>query len=734
MNAPLNTNESQRLAKLLSYDILDTESEVAYDDITQLVKQICDVPIALISFVDSDRQWFKSVQGLDSRQTCRNVSFCTHAILQAEVMVIPDATADPRFFDNPLVTGEPHIRFYAGAPLITSDGFALGSLCAIDTQPRTFSAAQRESLLSLSRLAVNQLELRQTLQQRQQAEEKLKAQQKEFEQLSNKAPGMLFQLRRTPEGTLSFPYVSNRAADLFGGLQPAEMIADAGTLSRLVRPEFKAEWRQVIATSAETLDDLDCIVPIIDGQGYEKWIGVHATAEQLVDGTILWHGAMTDVTERKKLEAEAAANQRSLQLILDTVPQGIVWKDRNSVFQGCNHRFAEMLNQASPTDIVGKTDYDITPVIEQAQSFRRIDRQVFESGQAHLNDVEQLTTPHQTTWININRLPIRNQQGKVESILMTIEDITPLKRVQQQVADQAAELQQTLQTLRSTQTKVIQAEKMAGLARLVAGVAHEINNPAGFIMGNIDHARNYTAELLELIDTYQTYHPLLPDTALTTIYDKQSEIEIDFLRQDLPNLFDSMKAGTVRIKNIVDSLRTFSRIDEASFKEVDIHQSLDSTLTLLQHRLRGRGTRREIEIVKHYGQLPRLDCYAGQLSQAFMQILSNAIDALDEYQPAAPKITLTTNRIDDGSIEIVIADNGSGIPDALQDRIFDPFFTTKTIGKGTGMGLSISYQVVTDTHGGELMCNSSPGQGSTFTIRLPLRVKFMPRQEVAYVN
>lgn len=236
MTTPLPANEEQRLAKLLSYDILDTESETAYDDITRLVAQICNVPIAVISLVDRDRQWFKSVQGLDASQTDRDISFCTHTIWQHEPMVIHDATIDPRFANNPLVTGAPYIRFYAGAPLITSDGYAIGSLCAIDTQPRELSDQQLEALVALSRLVINQMELQRSLKQitqetnqRQQAEVALEQQEQKFAQLIGKVPGMLFQFRLTADGQASFPYVSDRSREIYG-LTPAEIMADANRI------------------------------------------------------------------------------------------------------------------------------------------------------------------------------------------------------------------------------------------------------------------------------------------------------------------------------------------------------------------------------------------------------------------------------------------------------------------------------------------------------------------------
>ena len=311
----------------------------------------------------------------------------------------------------------------------------------------------------------------------------------------------------------------------------------------------------------------------------------------------------------------------------------------------------------------------------------------------------------------------------------------------QELNDKNHCLQQTLQELQRTQIQLIQSEKMSSLGQMVAGIAHEINNPINFIHGNINHASEYVQDLLDLIVIYQQeYHHPSP-----LVKERTEEIDIDFLSEDLPKILDSMKMGSSRIRNIVLGLRNFSRLDEAEMKPVDIHEGIDNTLMILQHRLQEKSNLPEIEVVKEYGKLPEVICYPGQLNQVFMNILSNAVDALEESfaiahpalvndkekitkgidASAAPhkvrKIHIFTELTDSNTAIIRIADNGSGMTKAVQQKIFDPFFTTKSVGSGTGLGLSISYQIIVDKHKGSLTCDSSLGKGTEFVIEIPMQ-------------
>ncbi|MEG4233154.1 PAS domain S-box protein [Microcoleus sp. Pol11C3] len=289
----------------------------------------------------------------------------------------------------------------------------------------------------------------------------------------------------------------------------------------------------------------------------------------------------------------------------------------------------------------------------------------------------------------------------------------------------ALELEAAINKLRTTQAQLVQNEKMVSLGQLVAGVAHEINNPVSFIHCNLNPARNYTLDLLELIKFYQHYCPNPPAQVL----DKINEIDLDYIAEDFPRLFNSMQVGTERIVEIVKSLRNFSRLDESAGKSVNIHEGIDSTLMILQNRLKSHSSHGEIQIVKDYQLLPQIECFPGELNQVFMNILINAIDALEERDKQRSieecdrhpsTIVIRSYQAAAGFVAVAIADNGGGIPESVRSRLFDPFFTTKPVGKGTGLGLSISHSIIVDRHGGRLSCISTPGEGAEFLIEIPV--------------
>ena len=298
----------------------------------------------------------------------------------------------------------------------------------------------------------------------------------------------------------------------------------------------------------------------------------------------------------------------------------------------------------------------------------------------------------------------------------------------QEITEKNECLKQTVEELRNTQTQLIQSEKMSSMGQMVAGIAHEINNPLNFIDGNISYVHEYVKDLLDLITVYQQEYP----NPSSLVKEKAQKIDQDFLVEDLSRILDSMNIGTSRIQNIVLSLRNFSRLDEAEMKLVNIHEGIDSTLMILQHKLEVNNERPEIEVIKKYGDLPEVTCHACQLNQVFMNILSNAIDVLDEQNrswtmgnaekhPQLPTINISTELADKNTVRIRIADNGNGMNAEVRQKIFDPFFTTKPVGRGTGLGLSISYQIIVDKHKGNLMCDSTPGEGTEFIIEIPMR-------------
>ena len=283
------------------------------------------------------------------------------------------------------------------------------------------------------------------------------------------------------------------------------------------------------------------------------------------------------------------------------------------------------------------------------------------------------------------------------------------------VVERTEELSQALHELQQTQAQLVQTEKMSSLGQMVAGIAHEINNPANFIHGNLECAGNYLQDLLETLKLYQKYYP----TPTDEIQHHVEATDIDFIMEDLPKMLNSMQEGTRRIREIVLNLRNFSRLDEATMKQVDIHQGIDSTLLILGHRLKAKSRHPEIEVIQNYGKIPLVECYAGQLNQVFMNLLSNAIDALEENNNHPGIITISTYTDNAQQVIVKIADNGAGMTSDIQSKIFDPFFTTKAVGRGTGLGLSISYQIIVSLHGGLLNCTSIQGKGTEFTICIP---------------
>lgn len=422
-----------------------------------------------------------------------------------------------------------------------------------------------------------------------------------------------------------------------------------------------------------------------------------------------------DVTDRKRTEEVLKRQLTAIEASLS----GIALCNAEGHFIYMNQAHAEIYGYDEPKELIGqhwsvlyddlerqRFEQEIMPIFAQTGRWSGESIVRRRDGSSFLTEVSLAVT--------------------ADGLVCVAQDITDrklaeaaIKQSEMQLRQRAEQLEFALQELQRTQAQLIQSEKMSSLGQLVAGVAHEINNPVNFIAGNLTHANSYMQDLIGLLQVYQQHYP----NPIAAVQAEADAIDLDFLMADLPKLLSSMHVGVDRIQTIVRSLRNFSRMDEAEKKAVDLHDGIDSTLVILQNRLKALPDRVEIEVVKQYGLLPKIECYASQLNQVFMNLISNAIDAIEERlmlsANPAPRIVIST-AITPTTVEIVISDNGGGIPSDVLPRLFDPFFTTKPIGKGTGMGLSISYQIITEKHGGSIECRSSVGTGTEFAIAIPL--------------
>ncbi|HAX78911.1 MAG TPA: PAS domain-containing sensor histidine kinase [Cyanobacteria bacterium UBA11372] len=422
--------------------------------------------------------------------------------------------------------------------------------------------------------------------------------------------------------------------------------------------------------------------------------------------------------------------------IFENAMDGIFQTTPDGSFKSANPAMAQILGYKSPTELINNCTQIAKQLYINPQ--RRAEfiaaMEEYDAVSAFESQVYRLCGS--VIWIRENARAVRDDSGNLLYYEGTVEDITEKKQREAQLKQKTTELETALLELQQTQAQLVQSEKMSCLGQLVAGVAHEINNPINCVSSNLPHAERYIQELLNLLQLYAQHYPEPP----AEIQAEKAAIDLEFIIEDLPKILSAMQQGSERIREIARSLRNFSRTDEAQMKPADIHEGIESTLLILHHRFKPKQEFPRIELVKEYGNLPPVECYAGQLNQVFMNLIGNGIDAIEEvmgngswvigngketnYQ--LPTIRISTEVINDNWVKIRISDNGAGMTAEVQEQLFNRFFTTKPVGKGTGLGLSISKQIV-EKHKGNLKCISAPGQGSEFIIEIPIFQYNFPR-------
>lgn len=486
---------------------------------------------------------------------------------------------------------------------------------------------------------------------------------------------------------------------------------------------------------------------------HTKWggiiaVAVHTNAIRDLNGTRTGAvGIYTNITDRRISEQETQQGFSLLNAALEATADGILVEDLQGNIIICNQKFADLWRIPAPMIQSLQTEAIRQRILAQVgdtNAFLKLSHNLPQEADSFdsvkLKDGRTIERYSQPQKIN----------GECVGRVWGYRDITArviaeqaLRSSEQRFRHQAEQLEKALKQLKSTQAQLIQTEKLSSLGQLIAGISHEINNPINFIYGNLFHADNYIEQILELINFYRHYYPQ-PEPV---IYLKLQEMNIDYLLDDFRNLMSSIRIGAERIHGLVQSLHKFSRVDSTERRYADLHTGIDGTLIILHNRLKATTYRPPIQVIKNYCQLPNIECFQGQMNQVFMNILANAIDALeDTYLPAEettsaeiawertwrkdtdwqPCIWITTEVNDRHEAVISIQDNAGGMPETIRQRIFDPFFTTKPVGKGTGLGLSISYQIITENHGGTLECFTSEGHGTRFVITIPI---FDPSEE-----
>ncbi|MFN6513512.1 MAG: AAA family ATPase [Nostoc sp. CreGUA01] len=562
---------------------------------------------------------------------------------------------------------------------------------------------------------------------------KLQASEIRFQNLANNIPGMVYQFRLEADGSTSTPYVSSGCLDLYG-LEPESVIAGTHSLYAMHHPEDDSAITQAMIYSAQTLTPFKQEWRIILPSGTVKWVQSAARPERQADGAILWDGVVIDISDvydelrlRKKIQASLAQEREFLNAIIHNITDGIVVCDASgklTLFNKATCEFHGLPVESIPPEKWAENFDLYQPDGETPLSTTEIP--LFRAFQGEIvENAEMVIAPKH----GLKRILLASGQAIIDAkgnklgAVAVMRDISERKQYELALQQKSLDLEQALINLQNAQLQIIQSEKMSALGNLVAGVAHEMNNPLGFIAASLKQAKPTIADVVEHLKLYQKS---LPDKS-EEILDHAQEIDLDYTLEDFPKVIDSMTMACDRLKNISTSLCTFSRADRDYKVPFNIHQGIESTILILKHRLKANEQRPAIEVLTEYANLPQIECFPGQLNQVFMNILANAIDALEESNNGRkfeeiqqnPNLIKIKTFLENNCLKIIIADNGNGMSEEIKQKVFDHLFTTKTVGKGTGLGLAIARQIVEETHGGAIAVESVLNEGTKFIISLP---------------
>ncbi|MEH2068269.1 MAG: AAA family ATPase [Nostoc sp.] len=654
--------------------------------------------------------------------------------------VITDATVHGQFINDPYIQRQ-QPKSILCSPIL-HQGKLLGVLYLENNLVSGAFSSDRVELLNLlcaqaaislenARLYENSQNYAQQLTQ---SLAKLQASETRFQNLANNIPGMVYQFCLGADGSTSTPYVSSGCLDLYG-LEPELVMADIHNIYAMNHPDDRLAIEQAVAYSAQNLTPFEQEWRIIMPSGAVKWVRSAARPERQADGATVWNGVVIDISDRKQIEASLAKEREFLNTIIHNITDGIVVCDASGkliLFNKATREFHGLPVESLPPEEwaqhfnLYQADGETPLLTREIPLFRAFQGEIVEN-------VEMVIAPKRGSKriLSASGQAIVDAAGNKLGAVVVMRDISDAYRQAKQrklaqlaLQQKSQDLEQALTDLQNAQLQIIQSEKMSALGNLVAGVAHEMNNPLGFIAASLKQAKPTIADLVEHLRLYQESLPNKSEEIL----DHAEEIDLDYTLEDLPKIIDAMTMACDRLKNISTSLRTFSRADRDYKVPFNIHQGIDSTILILKHRLKANEQRPVIEVLTEYGNLPEVECFSGQLNQVFMNILANAIDALEEsnngrsfeeIQLNSNLITIRTSLVNNYA-KIIIADNAKGMSEEVKQNIFDHLFTTKGVGKGTGLGLAIARQIVVDKHAGLLECNSSLGKGTEFIIQIPI--------------